>query len=88
MKTLFDEQKIEALYNYERSLFQHDDWIKREFVGGFHSYMFTHTGGMRGALEQSEVTLQVSGNVGCLLLEKVRETIADQRYFGGFEANF
>ena len=51
--------------------------------------MFTHVGGMQGAIEQGELTLQVSGNVACLLLEKVRETMSDYRYhLGGFDANY
>ena len=51
--------------------------------------MLTHAGGMQGAVEQGELALQVSGNVACLLLEKVRETMSDYRYhLGGPDANW
>ena len=80
LKALFEKKEIEALYNYEMNLFQHDDWVRKEFQGGYFSYMFTHDGGMQGVIDQAEIALQVSGNVACMLLEKVRDTMNDQRY--------
>ena len=90
LKNLFDKNEIEDLYNYGKQLFQHDDWIRRELQGGYYSYMMTHEGGIKGALEQSEITLQVSGNVSCLLLEKAREMVGDQKFHlgGGFDDNY
>jgi hypothetical protein len=89
LKHLHDKKAIEALYNYEKTLFQHDDWIRRELQGGFYSHMLTHADGIKGALEQGEIALEVAGNVSCLLLEKVRATVAGQRFhLGGFDDTY
>ena len=53
-------------------------------MGGYYSYFFTDFDGMKGVLEKGEISIQVSGNVACLLLEKVRDVYSDMKHQIGF----
>ena len=45
------------LYNYMKVMFQHDEWIKEEYSGGFNSLMLADINGLVDVLNLSETSL-------------------------------
>ena len=74
LRNLYEKKEVQSLYKYLRNMFQHDEWIVKEYTGGFNAHMFADINGIKDILESTETALQVSGQVSALLLEKVRDT--------------
>ena len=55
-----------------QNVFQHDEWVLQEYSGGFNADIMTEVNGIEDVLALSETSIQVSGQVSAMLLEKVR----------------
>ena len=77
LRMLYEKKEVQSLYKYLRNVFQHDEWIIKEYTGGFNAHMFSDINGILDLLDSTETALQVSGQVSALFLERVRETTSD-----------
>jgi len=64
-----------------QGMFKHDEWIQKEYSGGFNTHMLTDIDGLDDVLELAETSIQVSGQVSAMLLEKVREGTSNDLRF-------
>lgn len=69
-------------------MFQHDEWVQQEYSGGFNSHMLADANGLADVLDLAETSLQVSGQVSALLLEKVREGTSNDLRFANAQYQF
>ena len=82
LSTLYKDNEIQSLYKYAQNLFQHDEWVQREYSGGFNSHQMSEKNGVQQILEMTETSLQVSGQVAALLLERVRDQDGNEMKYG------
>ena len=68
-----NKHEVQSLYRHLQNVFHHDEWIIKEYSGGFNAHVLADPNGIEDVLAISETALQVSGQVTGLLLEKVRE---------------
>ena len=61
--------------------FQHDEWVLQEYSGGFNSHQVAEVNGLADIMDMAETSLQVSGQVSAMLLEKVREGTSNDLRF-------
>lgn len=89
LKTRCDKREIQGLYKYMQGIFQHDEWIMKEYSGGLNAHMLADANGIDDVLEIAETALMVSGQVSALLLEKVRDSTSNDLRFanGSFQLN-
>lgn len=80
LRTHYEKKEIQSLYKYLQNVFHHDEWIMKEYSGGFNSHMFADVNGIEDLLDLTETALQVSAQVSALLLEKVRENTSEMRF--------
>ena len=60
LKTLYETKQVQSLYKYLQNIFQQDEWVMKEYSGGFNAHMFADVDGIEEILESTEVALQVS----------------------------
>ena len=56
-----------------RGLFLHDEWILKEYSGGYNTHILADFDDIEDILEMGETSLQVGAQVSAMMLEKVRE---------------
>ena len=72
LRALVEKNELQDLFKYVQNIFQHDEWIQKEYSGGLNAHMFADDS-LDEVLQISETALQVSAQVSALLLEKVRD---------------
>ena len=80
IRTFYEKKEVQSLYKYLQNLFHHDEWIMKEYSGGFNAHMFADVNSVEDLLDLTETALQVSAQVSALLLEKVRENTSEIRF--------
>ena len=86
LRALVEKNELQDLFKYVQNIFQHDEWIQKEYSGGLNAHMFADDS-LDEVLQISETALQVSAQVSALLLEKVRDgTSIDIRFANGMHS--
>lgn len=80
LRTFYEKKEVQSLYKYLQNLFHHDEWIMKEYSGGFNAHMFADVNSVEDLLDLTETALQVSAQVSALILEKVRENTSEIRF--------
>ena len=57
VKSLYERKQVQSLYKYLQSVFQHNEWVMKEYSGGFNAHMFADVEGVEELLESTEVAL-------------------------------
>mmetsp|Transcript_29341 Transcript_29341/g.39056 ORF Transcript_29341/g.39056 Transcript_29341/m.39056 type:complete len:100 (+) Transcript_29341:1607-1906(+) len=86
LKSLASDNKIEALYGYVRDVFLHDEWILKEYSGGFNTQTLADVDSIEEIIAIGETSLEVSAQISAHLLAKVREQGGREACFG-YESN-
>ena len=73
LRSLASDSKFRDLFKYLRDIFLRDEWVRKEYTGGFNAYSLADVERMEDVIEVGSTALQVSAQVSAHLLAKVRD---------------
>jgi len=74
LKVQLERREAQSVHGYLQNLYSHDDWVTKEYCGGFSAHTYADFDAVEDLLQMTDTSLKVSAQVSAMLLHKLKES--------------